>query len=261
MLYLVYIAFGFAPSIIWLLFFLRKDSHPEPKRMVLKIFFYGMLITIPVALIEIGILAELSKLGFYLPPILISILFWFLGIAFIEEFVKYLLVKKTILNDPEFDEPVDAMLYMIIVALGFAALENIFYLLPDSEETLPLLSKIFLRTFIISSVRFLGATFLHALTSGILGYFLAQSIFRPKRTTKLLATGLISATLLHGLFNLSIINIGKSLILQNGKLAISNFQNFVFFFVLLVTILIGLAIFVSLSFKKLKKMASVCKVK
>ena len=45
-----------------------------------------------------------------------------------EEVAKYLIIKIRILRDPEFDEPIDAMIYMIIAGLGFAALENILVL-------------------------------------------------------------------------------------------------------------------------------------
>ena len=71
---LLIIILGLAPGIIWLLFYLRKDSHPESNRMIIKIFFYGMMITLLAALSEIGIASYLNKLN--LPPILIFILYF-----------------------------------------------------------------------------------------------------------------------------------------------------------------------------------------
>ena len=50
--YFILIIFALAPSLIWLLFFLKKDAHPESKRMILKIFFYGILIALPAIFIE-----------------------------------------------------------------------------------------------------------------------------------------------------------------------------------------------------------------
>ncbi len=67
MYYPIYVFFGLAPSIIWLLFFLRKDHHPESNSMVLRIFFWGMLATIPAALIELGF-ADLVR-AFNLPDL------------------------------------------------------------------------------------------------------------------------------------------------------------------------------------------------
>lgn len=231
--YPTYIFFGLAPSIIWLLFFLRKDSHPESNPMILKVFFYGMLAAIPAALIEMGFAQEIQKIN--LPAALLTPVYVFLGIAFTEEFFKYLVVRKKILSHPEFDEPVDIVLYMIISALGFAALENLLVLLP-----LAFPFKLF-ETFVVSGFRFTGATFLHALCSGLLGYFLALSFFRQENRTKLLAKGLFIATFLHGLYDLSIIEI------DNG-----------FKFLAPIIILIGLIIFISLGFKKVKKLKSVC---
>lgn len=231
--YPIYIFFGLAPSIIWLLFFLRRDSHPESNPTILKIFFYGMLAAIPAALVELGIAEELKNLN--LSSALINPIYIFLGIAFTEEFFKYLVVKKKVLSHPEFDEPVDIMLYMIISALGFAALENLLILLP-------LVSPFqFFETFLVSSLRFVGATLLHALSSGVLGYFMALSFFEPKNRTKLFAKGIFVAAFLHGLYNLSIIEI------SNG-----------FKFVIPIMILVALTIFVSMGFKKVKKLKSIC---
>jgi len=122
MSYLIALPLGIAPSIIWLLYFLRKDVHPEPKRMVIKIFCYGMLATIPVYLAQTGAFRLFSKI-----PILIGApLFYLGGVALVEEGIKFLVVKNKVISNSEFDEPIDVMLYMIITALGFAALENIF---------------------------------------------------------------------------------------------------------------------------------------
>src|SRR3989338_7586170 len=121
MIYLIYLFFGLAPSIVWLLFFLRKDAHPESNRMVLRIFLYGVLIALPALFVEIGISQTFSKIP--LSKSIIAILNIFLGVAFIEEFFKYLVVREKVLKDPELDEPIDLILYMIISALGFAAVE------------------------------------------------------------------------------------------------------------------------------------------
>ena len=192
-----------------------------------------MLAAIPAALIELGFAEEFKKLD--IPAALMTPIYVFLGIALVEETFKYLVVRRKIINHPEFDEPTDIMLYMIISALGFAALENFLILLP-------LVSPFkFLETFVVSGFRFVGATFLHALASGIFGYFLALSFFEPQNRTKLFLKGLFTAVFLHGLYNLSIIEI------DNG-----------FKFVIPVIILFGLIIFVSLGFKKVKKLKSIC---
>ncbi len=206
--------------------------------MILKIFFWGMVITLPVFLVEFGAAYAITKIN--LPSFFLSILYWFLIIASVEEIFKYLVVRGKVLKHCVFDEPVDAMIYMIVAALGFAALENILYLLPPAEKIFSI-NEFFARTVIISFFRFIGATFLHALCSGLVGYFMALSIYKAKKGSGLIILGLLSAILLHGLYNFSIMEIEAPLK-----------------FIIPTIILLGLSLFVTLGFKKLKKMKSVC---
>ncbi len=236
MSYPLYIFFGIIPSFIWLIFYLRKDVHPESNRQIIKIFFYGMLAALPAIFLEMGILGETKKLN--LPSTFISILNIFIGVAFVEEFLKYLVVREKVFNSAELDEPIDVVLYMIIVALGFAASENILILFSLGPTFL------FGEAFSISIFRFLGATFLHALSSGMLGYFLALSFYETRNRGKFLLLGLGIATLLHGLYNFSIIEI-------EGNLS----------FLIPTIILLSLAIFLTFGFKRLKKIKSICKIK
>ena len=244
MSYLIFIILGLLPSIIWLLYFLRKDVHPEPKRQVIKIFLWGMLMTLPAIFIEKGIFEVVKTLN--LP----YIFYIFLGIAGTEEILKYLVIRDKILNNPEFDEPLDAMLYMIIAALGFAGLENILILFSSPFN--------FLEMLFISILRFVGAVFLHTLCSGSFGYFLSLSFFETKNRAKLFIAGLLIAVLAHGFFNFSITRIEESLRIEDNLIFIADQRSFAFFTIFLITILIGLAIFVSSGFNKLKKMKSIC---
>jgi len=212
--------------------------------MILKIFLYGMIIAVIAAFVEISI----SESFFVISDKVIEdysflhfLLYSFLGIAFVEEFLKYLVVRQTVLKNSELDEPTDVMLYMIIAALGFAALENILVLF--SGEKFFLWGELFHRTIMISSLRFIGATFLHALCAGTLGYFWALSIYETKKRTKLIISGLLIATFLHGLYNLFIIEMVRNPYFIWGP----------------IIILITLAFFVSYGFKKLKRIKSICK--
>jgi len=233
--YPLYVLFGSLPSFIWLLFYLRKDSNPESNRMILKIFFCGILMALPAILIETGIIRLLGELN--LPSTLLVFLNIFIGIALVEELSKYLPVRIMVLKNEEFDEPIDAVLYMIIAALGFAAAENILIMFSLGPTFL------FGNVLVVSLLRFWGATFLHALASGTIGYFLALSFFETKKRGRLLIYGITVATLLHGLYNFSIMEMQGS-----------------YTFLIPIIILIGLAIFLTLALKRLKKMKSVCKI-
>ncbi len=226
--YPLFLFFGFVPSIIWLAFYLRKDSHPEPNSVIRKVFFWGMLATLPAIALELTLRSLFSFLPFSEGVILI--LYIFLGVALVEEVLKFLVVRFSVYANPALDEPVDVMLYMIIAALGFAAFENILILF-GLGSTSPVSNIVAL-----TLVRLVGATFLHALTSGTFGYFLARSFFDQKRKYWYVAAGLFLATLLHGFFNFYI-------------LEADGIQKLLFPAI----ILLGLAVFVSLAFRQLKK--------
>lgn len=233
--YPLFVVFGLLPSLAWLAFYLRKDSHPEPNRMIIKVFFWGMLATIPVLGIELAL-----KFFVEILPIsrdLALILYIFLGIALVEEVLKYMVVRWHVYRSSALDEPVDLMLYMIIAALGFAGLENILVLL--GLGGLAPVSNIAT----LAAFRFLGATFLHALASGLFGYFLAMGQAQHRNHTSSVIAGLTFATLLHGFFDFIIIKAGGA-----ERLLIP-----------LVLFLIT-ASFISFAITKLKLMKGLCKI-
>jgi len=246
--YILLIFFALAPSTIWLLFYLRKDVHPESNRMILKIFFLGALAVVAAYFIEIGLSALIDRLSIS-NPALNALIYWFLGIALVEELCKYWVVKSQIFKSEELDEPLDLMLYMMISALGFAALENIVVFLSLKSEFL------LWETFAVGVFRFLGATFLHALASGLFGYYLVLHFYEPKKKLRYFLAGLTLAILFHGLFNLSIAN--PELIYKPLD-SIINIKGIVRFLIPVI-LLASLAIFVSLAFKKTKELKGVCK--
>ena len=190
---LALILLGFAPSLIWLGIFLKKDPHPEPRYLLTRVFLMGMILA-PVA---VGFQWSFVSLGEKFSPFIFSFnsAHFFLWAALVEELVKYWSVKYTVLRNPEFDEPVDAMVYLITASLGFAAIENILVLFRSSTEGLNLALQIW-------TLRSVGATFLHALSGAIIGYFLALSWFYFEHQKKLIAIGIILATLFHFTFNI-----------------------------------------------------------
>lgn len=237
---ILYIIFGILPSLTWLSYYLRKDAHPEPKRMIIKIFLWGALITLPVFFVQIGLAYLLAKMN--LNPAINSLIYWFLVIALSEEFFKYLVIKMKVINSPHLDEPLDIMLYMVIAALGFAALENILYLFsPVGQMSF---NQLVDRTLVISFIRFIGATFLHTLCSAVVGYSLAISFCEAKKKRLTLASGIIMAMLLHGVYDFSIMTLDGY-----AKMLIP------------VIIILTLAFLVFSGFEKLKKMKSTCKIK
>ncbi len=177
---------GFFLSAIWLVFFLLEDKQkPEPKIAITKTFILGMAS----ALVAAGI----SKAFLYVAPTLGVIDYSVMSIgvhALIEELVKFLAVFIFISQTRHFDEPIDRIIYMITAALGFAVVENFFFIMGAAS-----IAEIIK----ISVLRFIGATLMHSLSSGILGSMWARGR---------LLFGIILATLIHIAFNLLILDFG-----------------------------------------------------
>jgi len=115
------------PGVLWLAYFYKKDRYePEPKKVIARVFFGGMLMVIPAGALELigkdGLAAarsagDLGLIFFYS--------FFFIGL--IEEGLKFLLLGLVVNYRKEMNEPVDGIIYGVTVGLGFAALENLLY--------------------------------------------------------------------------------------------------------------------------------------
>ncbi len=186
---------GLLPALIWLYFLLKEDaSHPEPRTLIALTFVVGMA-AVPLALP----LEHYAKV--YLDGSVSVITAW----ALIEEVLKYAMVAAFIFWRRAVDEAPDYIIYMITVALGFAAAENMLFLIT------PLSGGDFATGFFTGNVRFLGSTLLHVVASATIGFALAFSTrYRPQGRIIAAALGLILAIVLHTAFNMLIINQGAS---------------------------------------------------
>lgn len=120
--------------------------------------------------------------------------------AAIEEVMKFGLAYFTVLSHKANDEPIDPMIYMITVALGFAAAENALFLID------PIANSGFVESVLTGNFRFLGATLLHVLSSSLIGLALGLAFYKRRATRFFYATlGLILAVILHGAFNFFIL--------------------------------------------------------
>ncbi|MBU0757664.1 MAG: PrsW family intramembrane metalloprotease [Nanoarchaeota archaeon] len=175
-----------APALYLVYYFYQKDrKKPEPKGLIIKIFLLGILSTIPVIIIEmfLGSFENLFK-----DP-LIGILFRSFMIAGLtEESFKFLVVKKFAYNKVEFDEIMDGIIYVIVASLGFACLENILYVYNGG--------------FVVGFFRAFTAVPMHAVTSGLMGFYIGKAKFAKKKNEKYyFFMGLLLAVLVHGLYD------------------------------------------------------------
>jgi RsiW-degrading membrane proteinase PrsW (M82 family) len=181
---------GILPSLVWLWFWLQEDKlHPEPRGKLMLAFLGGMG-----AVILAYPLETLIHSHFELRPQ--TLILW----AVVEEVLKYVAAYVLVLRSKANNEPIDAMMYLITVALGFAALENTFFILE------PLVRGSVAEGIVTGNLRFLGSSLLHLVCSGILGYCIGREFF-AKRSLRIgwVAIGLAIAIALHAVFNASII--------------------------------------------------------
>jgi hypothetical protein len=125
--------------------------------------------------------------------------------AAIEETVKFILAALFVLWRREVNESIDLVIYMLTVALGFAALENALFLIQPFGEGQ------FLAGLATDNLRFVGSTLLHVIASSVIGFSLAFAYKWPRVLRAVAAiVGLVLAIALHGVFNFFIINEGGS---------------------------------------------------
>jgi protease PrsW len=190
---------GILPAVFWLWFWLKEDRlNPEPRGLIILSFLTGMLATACAYPIErqIADWADVVS-NLYFPINDFTLLFLW---ASTEEILKFLGIYIVALKSKYFDEPIDAVVYLVTIALGFSALENTLFLfnpLGDGDA---------LATILLGNYRFIGATLLHVASSAIIGMCLAITFYeRPTKRRLAIALGLVGAIALHTIFNFSII--------------------------------------------------------
>ncbi len=188
---------GLIPALFWLWFWLREDkAHPEPRALIVTSFIAGMLIVALVLPLQ-----EFAMKRFQGDNL---VFVW----VIIEEVLKYSAALIVVLWNRAVDEPIDAIIYMITIALGFSALENALYI------SNPLSSGDYVSSFVTGNFRFLGATLLHVLASGTVGISMALVYYKRSVVKVLVASfGLFVAIMLHAFYNFSIMDADGNTIL------------------------------------------------
>ena len=205
---------GVVPSLVWLVFWLLEDRRrPEPKRFIVLTFCLGML-TVPIALYFQRLADGYFPFGSF------ALLFaW----AASEEILKFGAAGITLVKRVN-NEPVDSMVYLITAALGYAALENAFFLYG------PIGAGDISTSVTAGNFRFIGSTLVHVLSSATIGIFLAYAYCRPrwKKIPAILA-GVLCASVLHAIYNALILNTEVNFFISFGGIWVGIAVVLVFF--------------------------------
>ena len=180
-----FLLLGIAPGLIICYYIYYRDKYDkEPHQFLIKSFLLGVLSTIPAVFLEeagqsLG-LADTSTL-------FRTAIFAFLVVGFSEELVKFIILRFYNYPHKEFDEPYDGIIYAIMIGMGFACLENVFYIFQYGAGT--------------GIVRAFTAVPAHGAFAVIMGYYVGLAKFEPSKATQYNLMGLGGAILFHGLYD------------------------------------------------------------
>jgi len=176
------------PSILIMLYFVFSDKFKEPKKIIIITFLFGILITIPAGYLN-DFIIKTFKTKSELNNALVG---GFFAGGLVEETLKFLVLYFYVLREKAFNEPMDAIVYGIVVSLGFATLENYDYVYVWSEYYK-------LEPIEVAYARSYTAIPLHALCGVIMGFYFGMYAFVSGG--KNLSLALIVPYIIHGSYN------------------------------------------------------------
>lgn len=182
---LLVILFSLVPTLLLVWFVLYTDrKSKEPTKNVLICVLSGIL-TISVA----GYFENLVMPYFSSNVVLTYI--W----AFIEELSKIAIFYLFIFDNKHFDDIYDGVVYMMLIALSFAGLENIMYAFSESTVS---------SSISLALMRDLTTVPLHVICGIVIGYFISLGYFSKDKNKKYIniLLAIIIPSFIHGTFNL-----------------------------------------------------------
>lgn len=166
----------------------RADKYErEPLIPLLTCFVFGAMATVPAVSVERWVFSLAGPQPF---PVLETVLLSFGALALSEETVKFLVLLALVFPRRFFNEPLDGIVYAVLIAMGFATWENIAYA-----------DRFGLQTVLLRSLTAVPA---HLAFAIVQGYFAGLAKFDPPHRNQLLARGFGLSVGLHGLYDLLI---------------------------------------------------------
>ncbi|HEV7622071.1 MAG TPA: GNAT family N-acetyltransferase [Flavisolibacter sp.] len=210
------VALSIAPGLAICIYIFYRDIHNrEPASNLIMSFIWGMLSTIP------AIILEMSADRFKYESILGIVLSTFFFIALVEEFCKFIPLRFYSFKRKSFDEPLDGIVYSIMVSMGFATVENIAYVILNQDSG-----------YSVGFMRMFTSVPAHACFAIIMGYYIGKAKFDFLNRRSLLLKGVLGATLAHGTYDSFLFLNGSTVVkhyLSENDAALIFFSGAVFF--------------------------------
>lgn len=173
-----------APALAVCGYIIHKDRfEKEPIGLMVLAFCFGIFSVFPAGISSVvgGKLFDVS--GSFIN----TALYAFLVVGVSEEFAKFFFLRYILYQRKEFNEPLDGIVYAVMIGMGFASFENVLYV---SDGGLS-----------VALVRMLTAIPAHAIFAIVMGYYVGLSKFDLTHKPELMRRGLIYPILLHGAYD------------------------------------------------------------
>mgnify|MGYP005805551807 FL=1 len=204
---LLVLIFSLVPTLLLVAFVLYTDRKSrEPVKNVVLCLLSGIL-TISVA----GYFENLVMPYFSNNTILTFV--W----AFIEELSKIAIFFLFIFDNKHYDDIYDGIVYMMLIALSFAGLENIMYAF--SESTIN-------DSISLALMRDFTTVPLHVICGIVIGYFMSLGSFSKSKDKKIInfSLAIVVPSLIHGSFNFLMNFLGNLKIDYNNSIQVLLFE-------------------------------------
>jgi RsiW-degrading membrane proteinase PrsW (M82 family) len=169
---------------IGLFIYIKDKNEPEPIKLLLLSFVYGALsfginLAIGIPLSSFFAIHEknLTEQAFHA----------FAIVAFVEELSKFIFIRGILYKNKNFNEPLDGIVYAVMVGMGFATTENILYVWNGDGGT--------------ALIRMFSSIPAHAMFAVLMGYLLGKAKFKRKKEVYYSVMALAVATLFHGVYD------------------------------------------------------------
>lgn len=186
-----------APVFIILFYIYFRDKYDrEPFGMLVKALLLGIVIVVPVIFVERMLMNMMPQSG----KVTAAAYHAFVVAGSTEEIFKFLALYILVWKSPSFDEKFDGIVYAVFVSLGFAAVENVLYVMDGGMQT--------------ALTRAITAVPAHAIFGITMGYYLGIARMYQELKAKYLARALLVPILLHGIYDfILMVEIGWLLLL------------------------------------------------
>lgn len=184
---LILLAAALLPAILLWYYIWKQDPQPEPTRWLVKAALYGAAICIPVALVET--LIDNAIFGGEPSTLIGTTIQAFFVAALPEESFKLLALWLVLRKNPFFDEHFDGIVYAVCVGLGFAAIENVAYVVSEEDNWMG-----------VAIARALLAVPGHYAFAVLMGYYYSLYHF-VDRSPRTAACVLLVPVLAHGVYD------------------------------------------------------------